>query len=227
VGRPDYAISEATMLASLFMATVLATWPAPLRQAAQAEKSPSEISFSLSTQADGDKVVTLYDPAAIEEKRWEVTYPTGRKLTKNERDLFTNLKRTRPKDLFCATRLDSIPASVTLKSQNKTMIVYSYKPTPNEKTNKQVAAIMKDATAEIRISKKTKRIIGGRMATKSEFSPAPLVTVTSYDETYECGPGVAGATLTTWSVMNIEAAALGKTRHIVRDVKVSEVRAAP
>jgi hypothetical protein len=175
----------------------------------------------------GEKVTVEHDPTRMRADRWLVMHPSGRSLSKGEKNLLASLKRTRQQDIFCETRLRSIPEDVSIVSQTKTTITYGFHPRPNASTERMVAAAMKHARAEVTVSKKSGRVLGGHAKTLEGFSAMPGVKVETYEETYRCAPGPRGASLIVESAMKIGVSAFGKARVIDRKLTLKGLRATP
>jgi hypothetical protein len=210
------------MLAPLILAATLSAWPTPLKDAMKAEPPPAPMAFTLNVRTAQEALTVNHNAG-----RWSLQQPSGRALTKSEQTLFKNMQDYKPeRDFTCAGRAEIVPDSVTVKAETPDAIVYGYKPKAGPNTPKDLAPALKHAEGEIMVSKVTGRLIGGRIYTVRQFSPAPFAAVKSYIDNYECAPGPDGASLVTRSSIRATFEALGKTYNIKRDIALSDARPA-
>jgi hypothetical protein len=207
------------MLAPIILAAALATWPAPLRDAVAAAHT-SAAAFTAQVKSGPVQMTVEYNPTRVE--RWLVKYPSGRRVNKDEKAALEAFKRSKPeRDYSCAARTQLIPADVTLKAETADEYVYLYKPKATDETPKQTAAALKYALGEVRVSKDTGQLLGGRIWTTTAFKPAPIAKLNSYAESYECGP----SGWITHSLLKMDYSVLGKSDALSRDLVLSDIRA--
>ncbi len=212
------------MLAPLILASALsAAWPAPLKEALKAEPPPAPMAVTLDVRTAQEQLTVRNDGVGS----WSLQRPSGRELTKSEQMLFKNLQDYKPsRDFTCVGRAEIVPESVTVKRETDAAIVYGYKPKAGPNTPKQFVSALKHAEGEIMVSKRTGRLLGGRVYTVRSFSPAPFASVKSYVDSYECAPGPNGATIVKRSSIRATFDALGKRHAIQRDIALSDARPA-
>lgn len=211
------------MLAPVLMAVALASWPTPLKSAVEAETAMPNPAFTARVKSEAVQMTVEYDPSRPETLRWLVKYPSGRAINKDEKTALDALKRSKPgRDYTCATRTELIPPEVTLKSETASEYIFAYKPRPTAQTPSATAAALKYTLAEVRVSKTTGKLIGGRSWAPAPFKPAPIAKINSFSESFECGQGG----LITHSTFNIDMNALGKATKASREMALSEIHAA-
>src|SRR5262245_1052323 len=102
-------IAEALMFAPVMMAVALASWPAPLKSAVEAETAMANPAFTAQVKSNAVQMTVEYDPSRPEALRWLVKYPSGRPINKDEKTALDFFKRTKyPRDYACATRTELI-----------------------------------------------------------------------------------------------------------------------